>query len=103
LTTFIRSPTWISPTFAAQHASTESKNFRYSEQQLKDFEDPNQLLAYRKKIEHDFNKLYRGLQYGTPEQEFFKEASHKLIAERLEGQKEFIDKMIPAWAFGYHQ
>ncbi|CAG9953894.1 unnamed protein product [Clonostachys rosea f. rosea IK726] len=100
LTTFIRSPTWISPNFAAQFASADGKNFTYSEEQLKDFEDPEKLLAYRKKIEHDFNKLYKGLQYGSPEQEYFKEASLKIMNERLQGKKEFTEKLIPTWAFG---
>jgi len=100
MTTFIRSPTWISSNFAAQHAGPDGKNFAYSEQQMKEFADPNKLLAYRKKIEHDFNKLYRGLQYGTPEYEFFQEQSRGIMTSRLNGNKEIADKLIPTWSFG---
>jgi Predicted flavoprotein involved in K+ transport len=100
LTTFIRSPTWISVNFAAQHAGPDGKNFKYSEEQLKDFQDDEKLLAYRRKIEHDFNKLYRGLEYGTPEHEFFSTASRELMVERLNRDTELIDKLIPDWAFG---
>ncbi|EXJ86753.1 hypothetical protein A1O3_03707 [Capronia epimyces CBS 606.96] len=100
MTTFIRSPTWISSNFAAQHASAEGGNFEYSTEQKKEFEDAEKLLAYRKKIEHDFNQLYRGLEYGTPEHEFFQEESRRIMTTRLNGSKELAEKLIPTWSFG---
>lgn len=72
MTTFIRSPNWISSNFAAQHASADGGNFDYTAEQKKDFEDPEKALAYRKKIEHDFNKLDRGLQMPLPNTNFFR-------------------------------
>ncbi|EXJ67978.1 uncharacterized protein A1O5_08592 [Cladophialophora psammophila CBS 110553] len=99
MTTFIRSATWISPNFAAEH-TRDGGNFQYSEEELKEFEDPDKLLAYRKKIEHGFNKLYRGLQYGTPEHEFFQAQSRQIMVSRMEGNKDMQEKLIPTWAFG---
>jgi cation diffusion facilitator CzcD-associated flavoprotein CzcO len=58
LTTFTRGPTWISSNFAAQRTPA-GKNFEYTAEQKAEFKDPAKLLEYRKKIEHDFNKLSR--------------------------------------------
>jgi hypothetical protein len=99
MTAFIRSSTWISPNFAAEHTK-DGGNFKYSAEELQEFEDPDKLLAYRKKIEHGFNKLYRGLQYGTPEHEFFQGQSRQIMLDRLNGNREMQDALIPSWAFG---
>lgn len=99
LTTFIRGPTWISSNFAAQH-TPEGKNFEYTAEQKEEFRDPAKLLAYRKKIEHDFNQLYRGLQYGTEMHEFFANQSRQIMTDRLNHKPELTDKLIPTWAFG---
>lgn len=100
MTTFIRSPTWISSNFAAQHAGPDGKNFEYTAEQKEEFKNPARLLEYRKKIEHDFNKLYRGLLYGTEEHEFFHEQSRQIMLDRLKHQAELAEKLIPSWAFG---
>lgn len=99
MTTFIRSPTWISPNFAGENTK-DGGNFKYSDQELKEFEDPEKLLAYRKKIEHGFNKLYRALQYGTTEHEFYQGKSRQIMIDRLSGNKEMLDALLPSWAFG---
>ncbi|KAH6661828.1 hypothetical protein B0J14DRAFT_622108 [Halenospora varia] len=91
--------TWISSNFAADH-TIDGKNFAYSTEQRKEFQDPEKLLAYRKKIEHDFNKLYRGLEYGTPEHEFFSQQPRQIMTDRLNGNAEMAEKLIPSWSFG---
>jgi cation diffusion facilitator CzcD-associated flavoprotein CzcO len=100
LITFIRSPTWISSNFAAQHAGPNGKNFEYTAEQKEAFKDPAKLLQYRKKIEHDFNKLYQGLQYGTEMHEHFQEESRQIMLNRLNHKPAYTEKLIPSWAFG---
>jgi cation diffusion facilitator CzcD-associated flavoprotein CzcO len=53
LTTFIRSPTWITPGFGAEHAPTgDGANFKYSEEQHELWKkDPNEYFAYRKQLD----------------------------------------------------
>jgi cation diffusion facilitator CzcD-associated flavoprotein CzcO len=99
LTTFIRGPRWISSKFAAQHTPA-GKNFEYTAEQKAEFKDPAKLLEYRKKIEHDSNKLYQGLQYGTEMHEFFANQSREIMMERLNHNTELTDKLRPSWAFG---
>lgn len=100
LTTFIRGPTWISSNFAAQHASAEGANFEYTAEQKAEFKDPSKLLAYCKKIEHDFNQLYKGLQYGTDMHNFFANQSKEIMTARLNNKAKLMENLIPDWAFG---
>jgi cation diffusion facilitator CzcD-associated flavoprotein CzcO len=44
--------------------------------------------------------LYRGLQYGTQEHEFFQEQSRQIMLDRLKRKVELTDKLVPTWAFG---
>ncbi|PCG89354.1 Hypothetical protein PENO1_105180 [Penicillium occitanis (nom. inval.)] len=52
LVSFSRSPTWVTPNFAAEFAGPDGGNFEYSEEQKREFtEKPEKLLEYRKALE----------------------------------------------------
>ncbi|KAI3572456.1 putative monooxygenase [Fusarium oxysporum f. sp. albedinis] len=51
---FIRSPTWITPSFAQTHAGPGGTNFQYSDEQKQEFKgDPNKFSKYRKALEEE--------------------------------------------------
>ncbi|KAG4253045.1 hypothetical protein FPRO03_14247 [Fusarium proliferatum] len=56
---FIRSPTWITPSFAQKHAGPGGTNFQYSTEQKEEFEsDSIKFLKYRKAIEEEISATF---------------------------------------------
>ena len=75
------------PNFATKHTK-DGGNFKYTDGELKEFEDSEKLLAYPRNIAHDSNKPYRGLQYGTQEDEFF-----HIMIDRVNANKEMEEAL----------
>lgn len=60
LTTFIRTPTFITAGFAQSKAGPGGSNFNFSDEQKKKFrEDPEAYLQYRKDIEQELNVRFK--------------------------------------------
>lgn len=98
--TYIRSPTWITPNFAAQF-TPEGKNFSYSEEQKRKFrENPDELFKLRKNIEHEFNKFFYTLLADSPEQAAIGEYTRKQMQERLKNNPELCANLIPDFKVG---
>ncbi|KAJ3870311.1 FAD/NAD-P-binding domain-containing protein [Lentinula novae-zelandiae] len=93
---WIRSPTWITPGFAQQFAGPGGKNFRYTEDQKKNFaEDPQHALKYRKMIESELNERFKFIVQGTPEQKAALQFAEKDMRQRLNGDRRLIDAIVP--------
>jgi hypothetical protein len=60
MTSFIRSPTWITPSQGFVDPKVEGPtNIHYTAEQKREFrEDPDKFLAYRKQIENDINHTF---------------------------------------------
>lgn len=100
ITTYIRSPTWISTNFGAE-CSREGKNFAYTEEEKQQFrDDPHKLKKLRKEIEHGFNAFFYMVIKGSPEQEAIRETFTKQMVQRLGGDEELCAKLIPEWGVG---
>lgn len=100
ITTYVRTPTWISSNFAAEYAR-DGKNFKYTEDEKKEFrENPAALKALRKQIEHGFNMFFYALLRDSPAQAAIYDIFKKQMADRLNGDPELCAKLIPDWRVG---
>lgn len=100
ITTYIRSSTWISSNFAAEFTK-DGKNFKYSEEEKKEFrENPAKLKALRKEIEHGFNMFFYALLNENPAQAAVYDLFKKNMTDRLNGDPELCAKLIPEWRVG---
>jgi cation diffusion facilitator CzcD-associated flavoprotein CzcO len=100
ITTFIRTPTWISSNFAGVHARN-GKNFKYTEEEKREFrENPAKLKAVRKAIEHDFNMFFYALLNENPAQAAIYDIFKNQMTDRLNGDPELCAKLIPEWRVG---
>lgn len=101
VTTFIRTPTWISPNFVGHFAGVDGKNFSYSEEEKSEFHsNPQKLFALRKKLENDLNKYFSMIFRDSPEQASLRKSVEQLMLKRLRGNKEFASKLTPTWGVG---
>jgi cation diffusion facilitator CzcD-associated flavoprotein CzcO len=100
ITTYVRTPTWISSNFAAEYAR-DGKNFKYTEDEKKEFrENPAALKALRKQIEHGFNMFFYALLRDSPAQAAIYDIFKKQMTDRLNGDPELCAKLIPEWRVG---
>ncbi|PIB00077.1 putative sterigmatocystin biosynthesis monooxygenase stcW [Cercospora beticola] len=100
VTTYIRTPTWIIPNMLAD-ATPEGKNFQYSEEEKQRFrENPEELKALRQKLENMFNQYFFVFMKGSPTQEAVRGAFRDIMKQRLGGDGELTDKLIPQWPVG---
>ena len=95
LTTFVRNPTWITAGFAQKYAGPNGTNFKYTEEQKKEFSDPKKFLAYRKELETQLSLRFPMLHKDSPEQAEAVRFSKEEMTRRLGGNKELIDQIIP--------
>ncbi|KAL2004939.1 hypothetical protein VTN00DRAFT_2789 [Thermoascus crustaceus] len=99
-TTYVRSPTWITPNFAA-HLARDGKNFEYTEEEKRRFrEEPRALFEYRKNIEHNFNKFFYTFLKDSPDQQAAFEACTESMQQGLNHDDRLCEKIIPKWPVG---
>ncbi|CAK7242725.1 MAG: hypothetical protein STHCBS139747_004223 [Sporothrix thermara] len=97
---YIRSPTWVSAPFASD-LTPEGKNFSYSEAEKKRLrEDPAALLALRRTIADNFNKVFYAFLSGSPQQKAFADLFQQDMRSRLNSDPVLCAKLIPEWAVG---
>jgi cation diffusion facilitator CzcD-associated flavoprotein CzcO len=99
---FIRSPTWIAPSQGFVDPKNEGpKNFYYSAEEKRRFrENPDEFLAYRKKIESDMNRTFDTFLKDSPKQKAAKVEFAKIMKARLGGNEELAEKLTPKWGVG---
>ncbi|OQU95562.1 hypothetical protein CLAIMM_01747 [Cladophialophora immunda] len=100
VTNFIRSPTWITPGVASSLIQGKV-NHAYSEEEKAHFrENPAALKEYRKKIQHASNAVFGIFEKDSPAQLAAKDVTKKFMLERLGGNEELGEKLIPDWELG---
>lgn len=100
LTTYIRTPTWISPPVGAE-LTKEGKNFQYTEEEKKEFrDDPEKLKALRKALDQSFNQMFPVLFSDGPHQAGAQQALRQHMSDQLGGDPELCEKLIPKFNVG---
>ena len=101
LKVFIRSPTWITPGFASQHAGPGGTNFKYSEEQKRLFrENRREYLIYRKSVEEEMNVRFKFMLADTPEQKSVRQFAENEMRQKLNHNERLIEVMRPNFAVG---
>lgn len=97
---YIRSPTWISPNFAADPRH-DGKNFTYSEEEKELYRtNPEAFRAYLKNIEHQINMTFHLLQKDSPLHKMLQGMCRDVMQERMKNNPELAAKIIPDFAAG---
>lgn len=100
IATYIRSPTWISASFAAE-LTPGGENFQYTADQKKNFrENPDDLLQLRKNIEHVFNQQFRTFLRDSPQQAGAYQEFKRNMEKRLNHDPSLCARLIPSWQVG---
>ena len=100
LKVFIRNPTWITSNIGSSFISG-STNLFYSEEQKKAWrDDPAEYLAYRKGIEGELNKRFRGSIKGTPQQQMAIKITTDSMGKRLQSKPELHGPLTPDFPVG---
>lgn len=100
MVSFNRSPTWITPEFAAEFAPEGRASLFTEEQKAQWAKSPNEFLKFRKEIENSGNKFF-SLQFkNSALQEELFETSRAVMEKRLGGKKELASMIIPSFAVG---
>ncbi|RDW73565.1 hypothetical protein BP6252_07472 [Coleophoma cylindrospora] len=101
---YIDSKVWIRPTFRGGLISAAADNpggVSYSTAQRAEFEsDPAKYLAYRKDLETNFHGGFLGSILGSPENEATKAIWKKIMSDRVGGDANWLEKLVPDYAPG---
>jgi hypothetical protein len=100
LISFNRSPTWITPEFAAEFAP-EGRDTKFSDKQKASWAaDPNAFLKYRKNVEATMNHFF-DLQYkdSQAQKDSFNQF-HDTMRNRLKSKDGLSEKLVPEFAVG---
>ncbi|KAF4121709.1 putative flavoprotein CzcO associated with the cation diffusion facilitator CzcD [Geosmithia morbida] len=101
LTSFLRSPTWITAGFGSKYAAPGGVNFDFTEDEKARFaNDPSEYLMYRKGIEHELCSRFKMQHASTPEQATAAEFSKEDMLQRLGSNKSVADFIIPDFPVG---
>ncbi|EXJ88120.1 hypothetical protein A1O1_05048 [Capronia coronata CBS 617.96] len=102
LTTFIRTPTWVTAGFGSKYAGPGGTNFTFPEDQKRKFaDDRDGYLQYRKNVEHELNSRFMMLHRDTPEQAAAVDFATKDMTAKLGGpENPLVDFIIPKFSVG---
>ncbi len=96
---FNRSPTWITPEFAAEFAP-DGKNTVFSDEQIATWvNDPESFLQYRKTVEGGGNGFF-ATQYKDSDLQRELFATVKATMERRLGREDLASILVPDFAVG---
>lgn len=90
---YARSKTWIAGSFAGHERKAEP--ILFSEEQLKEFEDPEKYLKYRKTVEDAYWRRFAGLFKGSKENNNSRDEFKAIMKKRLEGKPELLEEILP--------
>ncbi|KAJ6143406.1 monooxygenase [Penicillium samsonianum] len=97
---FLRSPVWITTGFGAKYAGPGGTNFKYSAEQIKEFQDnPEVLRKYCREIEGELNKRFNLMHGNSKDQQISRELIADIMKERL-GDEKLAENLVPEFALG---
>lgn len=100
MVSFNRSPTWITPEYAAEFAPGGRHSVFSEEQKARWASKPDEFLKYRKEIESSGNTFF-SLQFkNSPLQKELFDKSREAMEKRLGAKKELASMLIPSFAVG---
>lgn len=101
---YVRTKTWVTPTFVKDlHQATKDApgGPEYSDEQRAAFSnDPAALLAHRRELEAKFHFPLGGDKLGSPQNAGLREKIIETMRERLDGDEEWLQRVIPDYAPG---
>ncbi|KAI0531542.1 FAD/NAD(P)-binding domain-containing protein [Xylaria digitata] len=102
---YVRSKTWVSPTFRADLFSAQAGQPggpKYSEEERKKFhDDPQAYVEHRRKLELSFHQSHKGSDIlGSQANEELRKTITEVMLERLGGDEEWLARVIPDYAPG---
>lgn len=100
LYTFSRSPVWITTGFGARHAGPGGTNFKYSEDQLKAFEDKPTHEHYCRDVEGELNKRFALMHLKSKDQAGARELVASIMADQLGHDEKLMNHLTPQFALG---
>jgi cation diffusion facilitator CzcD-associated flavoprotein CzcO len=110
LVCFARNPTWIIPNVlnvepvhpAGKPAAAYGKHHYVAEELQLFRDDPQALLAYRKKLESSLIHLFPGFLRGSPLNEMLKQQMRQVVEVQLGGEenRELREAFLPTWSPG---
>ncbi|RKK07518.1 putative sterigmatocystin biosynthesis monooxygenase stcW [Fusarium oxysporum f. sp. cepae] len=93
---FIRSPTWITPSFAQKHAGPGGTNFQYSKEQKEEFKnDPIKFSKYRKAIEEEISATFGLVLKDSDAQAQAKALLTEYMKHKLGKDSPLADRLVP--------
>jgi hypothetical protein len=96
LYTWVRSPTWVTAGFGQKFAGPNGANFKYTEEQKKEWEaHPEKYAEYRKMIELELNQRFKLVLRNSAESDDANEFSYREMSIKLANNPRLIDKIIP--------
>ncbi|EXJ56379.1 uncharacterized protein A1O5_12646 [Cladophialophora psammophila CBS 110553] len=101
LSVFIRSPSWVSTSFAQDFAGPNGTNFSYTDEQKQTFRsDMQRLQSYRKAIETNMNSNHKVAHTNSPEQQIAVQYLTKIMKSRIGENHPLADRLIPDFGVG---
>lgn len=101
LTTFIRTPTYITALQLGSNAIDGAVNKKFTEQEKRMFDsDPSTLLSLRKEIQSEFNSAFKGMIRGSDLQVQSHNFNRNSMATKLSGSPELLHKLLPEYIYG---
>ncbi len=101
---YIRSKTWVTPTFTGDLISATADQPGgplYTDAQRKEWqENPSSYLEFRRQLEVKFHGRFRGGILGSPENEAFRKICIETMSRRVNGDAEWLEKLVPSYAPG---
>ncbi|KAH8924303.1 FAD/NAD(P)-binding domain-containing protein [Atractiella rhizophila] len=98
---FIRSKTWITPSFAAKYAGPGGSNFDYDEERKEEFrKDEVKHREYIQNIEFELNKRWKFVIKDSEAQKEIFDFFKKEMITALNGRQDLIDILVPDFAVG---
>ena len=98
---FLRSPVWITTGFGAKFAGPGGTNFKYSDEQLKEFNgDKEMYTKYARDIEGELNKRFTLMHMKAKDQKTSRDLVADIMTEKLGNDPVLTKKMIPEFALG---
>ncbi|KUJ09108.1 FAD/NAD(P)-binding domain-containing protein [Mollisia scopiformis] len=93
---YARSKTWIAGSFAGHERKAEP--ILFSAEQLKDLEDPEKYLTYRKGVEETYWRRFAALFKDSDENKNAREEFKAIMKKRLEEKPELLDDILPEFS-----
>jgi cation diffusion facilitator CzcD-associated flavoprotein CzcO len=92
---YARNKTWIAGSFNPSARERQEAAMPFTEEQLRDFQDPEKYLAFRKHLEGTFFRRFESILRDSDTTRKGAEAFRKIMRERLGDDAELLEKMVP--------